>query len=65
MNLWKNNNDDLKFIMNSRNMEKHSKFKIFKVMKFTFKTRFSQLLLRITFDDRFRRSNIDILYLST
>jgi hypothetical protein len=33
--------------------EKNSKFKIFKVMKFTFKKLFSQLLLCITFDDRF------------
>ena len=53
MNLYKNNYDDLKFRMNSRNMKKNSKFKIFKVMKFTFKTIFSQLLLRIAFDDRF------------
>ena len=45
--------------------KKNFKFKIFKLMKFTFKTRFSQLLLRIAFDDRFWRSNIDILYLST
>ena len=46
-------------------MEKKFKFKIFKVMKSTFKIIFSQLLLRITFDDRFWRSHIDILYLST
>jgi hypothetical protein len=45
--------NDLKFRMNSRNMKKNSKFKIFKVMKFTFKIIFSQLLLRITFDDKF------------
>jgi hypothetical protein len=34
-------------------------------MKFTFETIFSQLLLRITFDERFLRSHIDTLYLST
>ena len=45
--------DDLKFRMNLRNMKKKSKFKIVKVMKFTFKTIFSQLLLGITYDDRF------------
>jgi hypothetical protein len=39
--------------MNSRGMKKNSKFKIFKVIKFTFKNISSQLLLRITFDDRF------------
>ena len=44
---------DLKFIMISRNMKKNFKFKIFKVVKLTFKIIFSQLLLRITFDDRF------------
>ena len=49
----KKNYYDLKFIMNSRNMKKKFKFKIFKVMKLTFKIIFSQLLLRITFDDRF------------
>ena len=40
-------------------------FKIFLVMKPTFKIIFSQLLLCITFDDRFWRSHIDIPYLST
>ena len=45
--------------------KKEFKFKIFKVMKLTFKIIFSQFLLRITFDDRFWRSHIDILYLST
>jgi hypothetical protein len=34
-------------------MKKKSEFKIFKVMKFTFKSIFSQLLLRIAFDDKF------------
>ena len=34
-------------------MEKKIKFKILKVMKLTFKIIFSQLLLCITFDDRF------------
>ena len=37
-------------------------FKILKVMKLTFKIILSQLLLRITFDDRLWRSQIDILY---
>ena len=44
---------DLKLIMNSRNVKKNLKFNIFKVMKLTFKIIFTQLLLRITFDDRF------------
>ena len=35
------------------NVKKKFKFKIFKVMKLMFKIIFSQLLLRITFDDRF------------
>ena len=35
------------------------------VMKIMFKTIFSRLLLRITIDDRFWRSHIDIIYLST
>ena len=50
--------------MNSRNVKK-IKYKIFKVMKLTFKNIFSKLLLRLTFDDRFWRSHIDILYLNT
>jgi hypothetical protein len=49
----KKNYDDLKFRMNLRSMKKKSKFKIFKVMKFMFKTISSQLFLRISFDDRF------------
>jgi hypothetical protein len=49
----KKNYNDLRFIMNSRNMKRNPKFKIFKVMKVTFKTIFSQLLLCATFDDRF------------
>ena len=46
-------------------MKRKFKFKKFKIMKLTFKIIFSQLLLHITFDDRFGRSHIDILYLST
>ena len=61
----KNNYYDLKFIMNSRNVKKKIEFKIFKVMKLAFKIIFGQLLLRITFYDRFWRSHVDILYLST
>ena len=53
MNLQSKNYYDLKFIMNSRNMDKIFKFKIFKVMKLTFKIIFSKLLLHITFEDRF------------
>ena len=53
MNLQNKNYYDLKFIMNSRNMKTKFKFKIFKVMKLTFNIIFSQLLLRITFDDKF------------
>ena len=41
-------------MMNSRNVKKKFKLKIFKVMKLTFKIILSQLLLRITFHDRFR-----------
>ena len=48
-----------------KDYEKNFKFKIFKVMKLTFKIIFSQLLLHITFDDRFWKSHINILYLST
>ena len=36
-----------------KDYEKIFKFKIFKVMKLAFKIIFSQLLLRIIFDDRF------------
>ena len=54
MNL-KKNYYDLKFIMNSRNMKKKFKCKIFKVMKLTFKIIFTQLLyaslLMIGFED--------------
>ena len=53
MNLQNKNYYDLKFIMNSRNMKKIFKFKIFKVMTLMFEIIFSQLLLRITFDDHF------------
>ena len=40
-------------MVNSGNVKKKFKFKKFKVMKFTFKIIFSQLFLRIIFDDRF------------
>ena len=46
-------------------MKKKFKFKILKVLKLAFKVILSQLLLRVTFDDRFWSSHIDILYLST
>ena len=57
--------DDLKFIMNSRNMEKKIKLKIVKVVKLTSKTRFSHVLLSITFNDKFWRSHLGVLHLST
>ena len=50
--------------MNSRNMKENSKFKIVKVMKSTSKTRLNHLLLRITFNDKYRRSQLDFLHLS-
>ena len=53
INLQNKNYYDLNFIMNSRNMKKKLKFKKFKVMILTFKIIFSQLLLCITFNDRF------------
>ena len=62
MNLKRENYYDIKSTMNSRHMKNKIKFKIFKVMKLTMKIIFSQLLLRITVDDRFWRSHIDILY---
>ena len=42
-------NDALKFIMNSKNMERNSNIKTFKVMKSTFKTGFSHYLVSNTF----------------
>ena len=62
MNLQKNYYD-LKFIMNSRNVKKEFKLKIFKVMKLTFEIIFSQMLLCITFDDRFWIYLILIFYI--
>ena len=53
INLQKKFYYDLKFIINSRNMKKKFKLKIFKVMKLTFKIILSQLLLHIIFDDMF------------
>ena len=52
-NSSKNKFYDLKFVINSRNMKKKFKFKIFKGMKLTFKMIFGQLLLCITFNNRF------------
>ena len=46
-------------------MRRKSNFKIFKVMKSTSKTKFSHYLLRNTLNDKFWRSYVDILYLST
>ena len=57
--------DNRKFIMNSRDMKMHIRFKIVKVMKFTSKTKRSYLLLSITLNDRFQRSNLRIPHLST
>ena len=44
--------DDLNFIINSRNMRGKIKFKIVKVMKFTSKYRNNLLLLSIHFNDK-------------
>ena len=56
--------DALKFIMNSRKYFEKSNFKIFKVMKSTSNSIFSHYLLSITFDDKFLKTHIDILYSS-
>ena len=48
-----------------RTWSKKIKFKIVRVMKFTFKTRYSHLLLSITFNDEFWRSHLGILHRST
>ena len=39
--------------MNARNLEKQSNFEIFKVMKYTSKTKFSHYLLSNTSNDEF------------
>jgi hypothetical protein len=44
--------------------EKYSNFKIVKVMKSTSKTRLNHLLSSITFNDKYWRSQLDILHLS-
>lgn len=51
-------------IMKSRHVEK-VKLKILKVMKLNFKTRYSHLLLNISFDDKFWGSHLRILHLNT
>ena len=43
--------------------EEKSNFKIFKFMKSTSKTKFTLLLLSITFNDKFWRSQLNILCL--
>jgi hypothetical protein len=48
--------DVLKYIVNSRNMEENSNFKIVKVMKSTLKIILNHLLLSITFNDKYWRS---------
>ena len=45
-------------------MEKKINCKIFKVMKPTFKTKFSHLVLIIAFNDKYSRPQLDILHLS-
>ena len=45
--------------------KKNSKFQIFKAMKSTSKTIFNHYILTNTFNDKFWRSQFDILYLST
>ena len=54
-----------KFIMNLRNVKKKTMFKIFEVMKSTFKTIFSYLFSDFTFSDIFWRCHFDIVDLST
>ena len=44
--------------------EKNSDFKILKVMKFIFKSKFNHVLLSIKYNDNFWRSQLDILHLS-
>ena len=63
MILYKNICGDLKCILNSRLMKK--KVKMVKVMKFTFEIKSNHLLLSSTFDDKFWRSHVNILHLST
>ena len=50
--------------MNSRNMNKNSYFKIVDVMKSTSKTELKHLLLNITFNNKYCRSQHDFLHLS-
>ena len=59
--LQKKINDDLNFIINSRRTKTNFKYKIFKVMKFKFKTTLSHFLLSMTF----QRSHLILLHLST
>ena len=54
-----------KFIMNSRNMKHKSNFKLFKVIKSRSKPRLSHYPLSKTFNDKFWKSRLYILYLST
>ena len=46
-------------------MKENSNFKIFKVMKSTFKTKLNHFLLSIAFIDKYLRSQLDFLNLST
>ena len=48
-----------------KNYDINSNFKIFKVMKSTSKTKFSPYHLSITFNDKFWKSHLVILCLST
>ena len=50
--------------MNSRNMKENFNFKIIKVMKSTSKTKLNQLLLSITYNEKYWRSSLDFLHLS-
>lgn len=51
--------------MCSRDMKTNLKLQIFKVVKFTFETRFSHFLWNITFDDKAWRFQLGIPHLST
>ena len=44
--------------------DKNSNFKIFKVMKSIFKSKFNHVLLNINYNDKFWRSQLDMLHLS-
>jgi hypothetical protein len=54
MIFYKVYDDDLKYVMNWVDMKKNSNFKLFKVIKFTFKTIFNHVLLSIKKKTQFK-----------